>query len=203
MESESCSSCGAVIDSSEAAYVWHDAPVCASCHIRLISPLHPSDKPPQPRSRARPIAAAVVPAEQQPAPPAQITASSPDTCANCNRVIGGLEQPFIWQEYVVCRQCYKSLEAGSRAHPVPRGQPGQANSTGSGLWVWALIAGVAIITALPLAIVYHHESEAKQYRDWHQRKMELEEYGSAMTNEQLAEYHEVLDRLAKYRLDHP
>lgn len=32
-----------------------------------------------------------------------------ETCANCDRVIGKLEKPHVWQDQVVCASCHKTL----------------------------------------------------------------------------------------------
>src|SRR5690242_9698059 len=39
-----------------------------------------------------------------------------EVCAVCGRVIGGLEQPFIWEQNVVCFGCHRDLSQG--ASPV-------------------------------------------------------------------------------------
>jgi glucan phosphoethanolaminetransferase (alkaline phosphatase superfamily) len=32
-----------------------------------------------------------------------------EVCQNCNRVIGKLEQPYVWREHIVCRECHTVL----------------------------------------------------------------------------------------------
>jgi len=42
----------------------------------------------------------------------------PETCANCNRPIGALEEVYLWQDHPVCVECYVRLVEQSR--PLPR-----------------------------------------------------------------------------------
>jgi ribosome-binding protein aMBF1 (putative translation factor) len=32
-----------------------------------------------------------------------------ETCQNCGRIIGKLEQAYIYQNHIVCNQCYSTL----------------------------------------------------------------------------------------------
>jgi hypothetical protein len=41
----------------------------------------------------------------------------PDKCSNCERVIGNLEQPFVWNEHVVCAECYNRLNSPRPVEP--------------------------------------------------------------------------------------
>src|SRR5438270_2514435 len=42
-----------------------------------------------------------------------------EKCENCGRVIGKLEQPYVWRKHVVCAQCHAHLgRAAPRAAPV-------------------------------------------------------------------------------------
>jgi hypothetical protein len=36
-----------------------------------------------------------------------------EVCAVCGRVIGGLEQPFIWEQNIVCFGCHRDLSQGA------------------------------------------------------------------------------------------
>jgi len=36
-----------------------------------------------------------------------------EVCAACGRVIGGLEQPFIWEQSIVCFGCHRDLSEGA------------------------------------------------------------------------------------------
>lgn len=35
----------------------------------------------------------------------------PEQCENCGTTIGNLEEPFLWNEHVVCSACYARLSA--------------------------------------------------------------------------------------------
>jgi hypothetical protein len=54
-----------------------------------------------------------------------------ETCRNCNRPIGNLETPHVWNGHVVCAACRNALEAG-----VPRAVPPPTSSSGN--WVAAM-----------------------------------------------------------------
>jgi len=41
------------------------------------------------------------------------------TCANCDRRIGRLEQPFQWKGNTVCHECYERLSRAATDEPVP------------------------------------------------------------------------------------
>lgn len=42
-----------------------------------------------------------------------------ETCANCGRVIGKLETPMVWQENVVCPECFGRLSGMRTIPPIP------------------------------------------------------------------------------------
>lgn len=46
-----------------------------------------------------------------------------ETCANCGRVIGKLESPFLWRESIVCQECHGRL---SLPQPVLEALPREA-----------------------------------------------------------------------------
>jgi hypothetical protein len=54
-----------------------------------------------------------------------------EKCANCERIIGNLETPMLFQEKVVCPQCHASLAASS---PKPI-EPLDYAPSGFGAWV--------------------------------------------------------------------
>ena len=39
---------------------------------------------------------------------------SEETCANCHRLIGALEEAFVWKDNIVCSECYKKLSVAAR-----------------------------------------------------------------------------------------
>lgn len=42
-----------------------------------------------------------------------------ETCENCGSVIGKLETPYIFNDSVVCSQCYQRLGSATAPPPVP------------------------------------------------------------------------------------
>jgi hypothetical protein len=44
-----------------------------------------------------------------------------EKCENCNRTIGKLEDPYLWQNSTVCEQCYTLLNKSVKAAPVETG----------------------------------------------------------------------------------
>ncbi|NIA07653.1 MAG: hypothetical protein GWP14_08490 [Actinobacteria bacterium] len=73
-----------------------------------------------------------------------------ETCANCQRFIGVLEEAFVWKDNIVCRECYYRLSALEQNTPtaVAPSQTSsavyvqQAGKTTSGLGVAALVLGI-------------------------------------------------------------
>ncbi|MCK4850671.1 MAG: hypothetical protein KAT11_04925 [Phycisphaerae bacterium] len=41
-----------------------------------------------------------------------------ETCANCQRLIGALEEAFVWKDNIVCRECYKKLSPAEKSIPL-------------------------------------------------------------------------------------
>ena len=74
-----------------------------------------------------------------------------ERCANCQRLIGALEEAFVWKDNIVCSECYKKLSAvdkpAARKEPAPA-QPAthvyvhQTGKSTSGFGVAALVLGI-------------------------------------------------------------
>ena len=54
--------------------------------------------------------------------------SSEEACANCHRLIGALEEAFVWRDNIVCRECYGKLSVSDR--PDSPEEPASALSGG-------------------------------------------------------------------------
>ena len=73
--------------------------------------------PQQPTAQPPPQQGVLASAPPQQLPPAATNAPTVrvEVCENCGRSIGRLEQPFLHNEHVVCRECYQRLRSeGSR-----------------------------------------------------------------------------------------
>jgi DNA-directed RNA polymerase subunit RPC12/RpoP len=46
-----------------------------------------------------------------------------ETCSNCGRTIGSLEQAFVFEDHVVCAQCNDLLTKEQSKKQTPQGQP--------------------------------------------------------------------------------
>ena len=42
-----------------------------------------------------------------------------ETCGNCKRIIGELEQAYTWQNHILCKECYARLSNPTAAQPTP------------------------------------------------------------------------------------
>jgi general secretion pathway protein G len=42
-----------------------------------------------------------------------------ETCENCKRIIGELEQAYTWQNHILCKECYDRLSNPAVAQPTP------------------------------------------------------------------------------------
>jgi general secretion pathway protein G len=42
-----------------------------------------------------------------------------ETCKNCKRIIGELEQAYIWQSHILCKECYARLSNHTVEQPTP------------------------------------------------------------------------------------
>jgi hypothetical protein len=50
-----------------------------------------------------------------------------EVCENCGRVIGKLEQAFVYESHIVCKQCYKHLYQEPQEIPVGSGKKRQTS----------------------------------------------------------------------------
>lgn len=78
----------------------------------------------------------------------------PETCENCNRVIGNLETPRVHQGHIVCATCAKVLDDESAAPGV--GRPNNEGAVLEGIGALLGIGGVLVLFAplvLPPAIM--------------------------------------------------
>lgn len=41
-----------------------------------------------------------------------------ETCKNCKRIIGELEQAYTWQSHILCKECYARLSSPAVAQPT-------------------------------------------------------------------------------------
>jgi hypothetical protein len=114
--------------------------------------------------------------------------STVDKCENCGREIGKLETAHLWQEHVLCGECYKRLSGGqavdaafSSTTPIGRGQspprrfrvPLRATATVA--MVLFLLAAVACLW-LPGYLQYRrdldafHEKLARVEAEWENKQ---------------------------------
>jgi general secretion pathway protein G len=42
-----------------------------------------------------------------------------ETCGNCKRIIGELEQAYTWQNHILCKECYARLSNSTVTQPAP------------------------------------------------------------------------------------
>jgi hypothetical protein len=45
------------------------------------------------------------------------------SCANCQRTIGALEQPYQWGQHIVCSTCLPALRQAATQEPPPQSRP--------------------------------------------------------------------------------
>lgn len=71
------------------------------------------------------------------------------TCANCGRTIGGHEQPYQWQDAIVCPQCCAVLQDQQVTQTAHRPQPRKpAVSSPRGVSLATLIGSLAVTAAV-------------------------------------------------------
>jgi ankyrin repeat protein len=75
-------------------------------------------------------------------------APTAETCKNCGRVIGNLEQPYVHRGHVVCRDCWSRLQVAPSAALVPQKRSREATKT---IVIIAIIAVAGIIGALVIS----------------------------------------------------
>ena len=81
--------------------------------------------------------------------------ASEETCANCHRLIGALEEAFVWKDNIVCRECYERLCTPKWAVPSTPATPEalssqapspvyihQSGKSTSGFGIAALVLGI-------------------------------------------------------------
>ena len=47
---------------------------------------------------------------------------SEESCANCHRMIGALEQAFVWKDNIVCSECHRRLSTKALDKPAESGK---------------------------------------------------------------------------------
>ena len=84
-----------------------------------------------------------------------------ETCENCKRIIGELEQAYTWQSHILCKECYARLSNPTAKQPIPVDvhtpvipPPTQRSIVKSTLIVMATIIAVIVIISIILSIIY-------------------------------------------------
>ena len=82
-----------------------------------------------------------------------------ETCTNCNRTIGNLETPHLYEGHIVCANCYSRLEGENRTKALgyaatdpPVAQDGKAVAS-LVLGLVSIVAWCLPIAGLPVSIV--------------------------------------------------
>jgi hypothetical protein len=77
-----------------------------------------------------------------------------ETCSNCDRVIGRLEQAFTWQNHIVCQECYNRLSnLAPKVTKVEMVQPPR-----SIVKITLIVMATIIITSLILIFLFDYLS---------------------------------------------
>lgn len=82
--------------------------------------------------------------------------SNNEVCANCGRMIGKLETPYVWREKVVCEPCHKVLASGQSSPMIPSSDsatPAHNPDSGSGLATAAIVMGIIGLLVCPCALL--------------------------------------------------
>ena len=76
-------------------------------------------------------------------------------CNNCERIIGKMETPRVWQQQTVCAECYARLEAAAKPTPVvverPRYDPVETprtNQTESSTYSSRVYMALAVLSVI-------------------------------------------------------
>jgi TPR repeat protein len=84
-----------------------------------------------------------------------------ETCENCKRIIGELEQAYTWQSHILCKECYARLSNPTTKQPIPVDvhtpiiQPTpQRSLVKSTLIVIATVIAVIVVISIILFIIY-------------------------------------------------
>ena len=106
--------------------------------------------------------------------------ASEETCANCHRTIGSLEEAYIWNEQIVCSECYQILSATKRAvpsvpvstsAPPPSQTPSAAyHSAGKAPLPKGLKLGVPVIIGLVLIIIIGSVIRSNEQRQQNEQR---------------------------------
>jgi general secretion pathway protein G len=71
-----------------------------------------------------------------------------ESCENCKRIIGELEQAYTWQRHIVCKECYTRLSTPVGGNAPVIQPPPQRSLVKSTLVVMATVAVVIVIIPL-------------------------------------------------------
>ena len=86
-----------------------------------------------------------------------------ETCENCGRVIGRLETPMVWQEKVVCSDCFGRLSGMRTIPPIPdAGVNAAPRRRGAGIAIAAII-GICVLLATG-GVIWYLNAKAEAQR---------------------------------------
>ena len=101
-----------------------------------------------------------------------------ETCENCKRIIGELEQAYTWQSHILCKECYIRLSSPTKAstvaqRPITQGpvevrMPARS-IVKSTLIVIAVIIGICIAFGVLVGLLEYltfHINQFKSTGDW-------------------------------------
>jgi hypothetical protein len=99
-----------------------------------------------------------------------------ETCENCKRIIGELEQAYTWQSHILCKECYARLSNPTGVQPIPVDintpiimPPPQRSLVKSTLIVIAVVIAVAIALSVFTGFLEYLAFHIHQFRttgDW-------------------------------------
>ncbi|MFZ0034688.1 MAG: type II secretion system protein GspG [Sedimentisphaerales bacterium] len=89
-----------------------------------------------------------------------------ETCKNCKRIIGELEQAYTWQSHILCKECYARLSNPTVAQPTPVDVHApvilphpQRSLVKSTLIVMATVIPVLVVIYIVLSILSSYETQ--------------------------------------------
>jgi len=92
-----------------------------------------------------------------------------ETCQNCKRIIGELEQAYTWQSHILCKECYARLSSPTVAKPTPVDglvpaiqPPPQRSLVKSTLIVMATVIAVIVMIYILLFILFLYKEKQKE-----------------------------------------